>query len=58
MAVDALKETMKEVKTKADKIRHMTDEELAEEFIDFAIAFYSVEWSKQDVLEMLQEEIQ
>lgn len=42
--------------TKADHIRAMTDEELAETMLDCFAAFYDVEWSKQDILDWLKEE--
>lgn len=37
-----------------DKIRQMTDEELADEFLDLFSAFYSVEWSKDTLLAWLK----
>lgn len=42
--------------TNADRIRAMTDEELAETMLDCFAAFYEVEWSKQDILDWLKEE--
>lgn len=43
-------------KTNADRIRAMTDEELAETMLDCFAAFYDVEWSKQDILDWLKQE--
>ena len=43
-------------KTNADRIRSMTDEELAETMLDCFAAFYDVEWSKQDILDWLKQE--
>jgi hypothetical protein len=40
----------------ADRIRSMTDEELAEAMLDCFAAFYDVEWSKQDILNWLKQE--
>jgi hypothetical protein len=42
--------------TNADRIRAMTDEELAEAMLDCFAAFYDVEWSKQDILDWLKQE--
>ena len=43
--------------TNADRIRAMTDEELAETMLDCFAAFYEVEWSKKDILDWLREEV-
>jgi hypothetical protein len=43
-------------KSNADRIRSMTDEELAEAMLDCFAAFYDVEWSKQDILNWLKQE--
>lgn len=40
----------------ADRIRSMTDEELAETLLDCFSIFYDVEWSKKDILDWLKEE--
>ena len=42
--------------TNADRIRAMTDEELAETMLDCFAAFYDVEWSKKDILDWLKQE--
>jgi hypothetical protein len=42
--------------TNADRIRAMTDEELAKAMLDCFAAFYDVEWSKQDILNWLKQE--
>lgn len=42
--------------TNAERIRAMTDEELAETMLDCFAAFYDVEWSKQDILDWLKQE--
>lgn len=47
----------KEPKTKADQIRSMSDEEMAEELLSWFNAFYFVECGKDDVLEVLKEEV-
>ena len=47
---------MSKAKTNADRIRAMTDEELAETMLDCFAAFYDVEWSKQDILDWLKQE--
>ena len=46
----------KRIVTNADKIRAMTDVELAETMLDCFAAFYSAEWSKKDILDWLKEE--
>lgn len=42
--------------TNADRIRAMTDEELAETMLDCFVAFYEVEWTKKDILDWLKQE--
>lgn len=42
--------------TNADRIRAMTDEELADELLTAFAAFYDVEWSKEAVLDWLKQE--
>ena len=42
--------------TNADRIRAMTDEELADELLTVFAAFYEVEWSKDAVLDWLKQE--
>lgn len=42
--------------TEADKLRAMTDEELADELLNAFAAFYDVEWSKDDILDWLKQE--
>jgi hypothetical protein len=42
--------------TNYDRIRAMTDEELADALLDMFAAFYDVEWSKEAVLEWLKQE--
>jgi len=42
--------------TNADRIRSMTDEELAGELLDLFAAFYEVEWSKEVLLDWLRQE--
>lgn len=44
-------------KTNADRIRAMTDEELADELLTAFAAFYDVEWSKEAVLDWLRQEV-
>ena len=44
--------------TNADRIRAMTDEELADELFDLFAAFYDVEWSKEVLLDWLKQEAQ
>jgi hypothetical protein len=39
-----------------DKLRSMTDEELADELFDLFAAFYDVEWSKEVLLDWLKQE--
>jgi hypothetical protein len=48
----------KRIVTNADRIRAMTDEELAETMLDCFAAFYEVEWSKQDILDWLRQEVE
>lgn len=43
--------------TNADRIRAMSDEELADELIDLFKAFYDVEWSKEVLLDWLLEDV-
>ena len=43
--------------TNADRIRAMTDEELADELLTAFAAFYDVEWSKDAVLDWLKQEV-
>lgn len=40
----------------ADKLRQMSDEELADALLDWFEAFYCVEWSRDKILEALKEE--
>lgn len=40
----------------ADKIREMSDEKLADELLDWFMAFYAVEWSRDEVLNWLKQE--
>ena len=42
--------------TKADRIRAMSDEELADEILDLFAAFYEVEWSYETLLNWLRQE--
>ena len=42
--------------TNADKIRNMTDEEMADEIFGLFAAFYEVEWSKETLLNWLKQE--
>ena len=42
--------------TNAERIRAMTDEELADELLTAFAAFYDVEWSKEAVLDWLKQE--
>ena len=42
--------------TNADRIRAMSDEELANELLDLFAAFYSVEWSKEGLFDWLRQE--
>jgi hypothetical protein len=41
-----------------DRIRSMSDEELADELFDLFAAFYDVEWSKEVLLDWLKQEAQ
>ena len=43
--------------TNADRIRSMSDEELADELLSLFAAFYAVEWSSDAVLDWLKEEV-
>lgn len=43
--------------TNADRIRSMTDEELAEEILELFVAFYEVEWSYEILLNWLKKEV-
>jgi hypothetical protein len=40
----------------ADRIRAMTDEELADELLELFACFYAVEWSREQVLNLLKQE--
>ena len=42
-------------KTNADRIRTMSDEELADELLCLFAAFYAVEWGREMVIEWLKE---
>lgn len=42
--------------TNADKIRDMTDEELADELLEWYAVFSVVEWSKEMILDWLKQE--
>jgi hypothetical protein len=42
--------------TNADRIRAMTDEELADELLELFARFYAVEWSREQVLDLLKQE--
>lgn len=42
--------------TNADRIRSMTDEEMADEILGLFAAFYEVEWSKETLLNLLKQE--
>lgn len=44
-----------ETPSNADRIRQMSDEELADELLNCFAAFYIVEWSKEVLLEWLKE---
>ena len=50
------REYKKRPKTRADLMRSSTDEEIADELIDWFVAFYDIEWSRDTVLEFLREE--
>lgn len=43
--------------TNADRIRAMTDEELAKELLDYFAAFYDVEWTVDMLLDWLKQEV-
>lgn len=43
-------------KTKADRIRAMTDEELADELLEWFACFMAVEWSREQIIEYLKKE--
>ena len=43
-------------KTNADRIRSMTDEELAEELLDLFAIFFLVEWSNEVMLDYLRQD--
>ena len=51
--------TIPEVKpqTNADRIRAMSDEELAKELLDYFAAFYDVEWTVDMLLDWLKQEV-
>lgn len=49
-----LAERDKPIKTNADRIRAMTDEELADELIEWFAVFYAVEWTKDMILDWLK----
>lgn len=40
--------------SKADKIRAMDDEQLAHELMEWFAAFTAVEWTEEDILEVLR----
>lgn len=42
--------------TNADRIRAMTDEELADELLEWYAVFYAVEWSRDMILDWLKQE--
>ena len=50
------KPPQKRIVTKADRIRAMSDEELADELLDYFAAFYSVEWSREELVKWLKQE--
>lgn len=43
--------------TKADLIRAMNDEELADELLEWFACFMAVEWSRDMVLDLLKQEV-
>lgn len=43
-------------RTNADRIRAMSDEELADAFIELFAAFYVIEWSRETLLNWLRQE--
>ena len=45
-------------KTYADKLRSMNDEALAAELLYLFAAFYDVEWSIENILDFLQQEVE
>ena len=51
-----LRGTVKPKQTNADRIRGMSDEELADELLSLFAAFYDIEWSLEAVLDWLREE--
>ena len=44
-------------KTKADRIRAMSDEELADELLEWFACFTAVEWSRDMILDWLKQEV-
>lgn len=44
------------IKTNADRIRSMTDEELADELLEWYAVFSAVEWTKDMILDWLKQE--
>ena len=43
--------------TQLEKFRNLPDEEFVEELIDWFIALNCVEWSKENILEILRQEV-
>lgn len=42
--------------TNGDRIRSMTDEELADELLEWFACFMAVEWSREQIIEYLKQE--
>jgi hypothetical protein len=51
-----VREEEKKPVTNYDRIRAMTDEELADELLELFACFYAVEWSREQVLDLLKQE--
>ena len=45
-----------EIKTNGDRIRAMSDEELADELLEWFACFYAIEWSREQIINYLKQE--
>ena len=51
------KDMYKPKKTNADRFRAMSDEELADELLEWFACFYAVEWSREQIINYLKQEV-
>jgi len=51
------RERVKKPQTNADKIRAMSDEQLADELLEWFACFYAVEWSREQIINYLKQEV-